>query len=65
MWEEKRNIDTSDIESGVVEEVAREIELVSLNLIGHNTREFSSKNGENERTMDRAIMMVEVVPLIW
>jgi hypothetical protein len=38
---------------------------VSQNLTGHKTREFSSKNGENDRTMGMTMVMVwRVVSLI-
>jgi hypothetical protein len=45
--------------------VARERDVASLNLIGHITCKIPFKNGENDRTMDTAKVMVGVVvPLI-
>jgi hypothetical protein len=41
--------------------VAHEREVVvSLNLTNHRRREFNSKNGENDRTMGRAMVTVRV-----
>lgn len=43
----------------MVEEVTREKEVASLNLIGHETCEFISKNSENDRAMGWAMALYE------
>jgi hypothetical protein len=43
----------------MVEKVTREREVVSLNLTGHETCEFISENGENDRAMGCAMTLVE------